>query len=486
MSGVADATPYRSNYVGNGSAVSFPYNFKIANAADLEVIEAGVTLVLNTDYSVTGVGVDGGGTVVRTVAPINGAIGSILRKQPLNMLSVYTPNEDFPSVRVANDLEKLTMEVQFLAEKIARALKFKKASLLSEQDVDDPTVGLFARAKVGGGIDWASVVSAGSVSIPVSIAQGGTGGTTIPTARTNLLLSSQVTIAAAAALPVTQDSYQVVTGNTGITSLATQPAGTIVVLRFTGTPIITHNAASLILIEGVNYTAVVGDVLEFISEGAGNWRQILRNNRAGGLKSTQVFTGSGTWNRPSGIRRVEIEVVGGGGGGGGVSQGVNRAAGGGSAGGYSRKLINVAAIASSTVTVGGGGAGGVAGNNVGTNGTASSWVDGTNTVTGGAGIGGTGSGGVGVVAGAVGGSGSGGDVNVNGGYGVNGDLGSNSSGGHGGASFFGGGGRGGAGTEAGVSAVAYGSGGGGGADNNTAARAGGSGAPGIIIVREFE
>lgn len=100
----------------------------------------------------------------------------------------------------------------------------------------------------------------------------------------------------------------------------------------------------------------------------------------GGLKSTQVFTASGTWNRPSGVTKVIMFVTGGGGG-----------------------------------DIGDGGN--------------SSWSDGTNTITGNGGSRYASGGG-------AGGSASGGDINISGGKG--GDSNETNFDGIGGSSFWGG------------------------------------------------
>lgn len=60
-------------YACNGATFSFPYAFKILSASDMTVIledAAGfqTTLVLNADYTLTGVGSDAGGSIVTTVA----------------------------------------------------------------------------------------------------------------------------------------------------------------------------------------------------------------------------------------------------------------------------------------------------------------------------------------------------------------------------------------------------------------------------------
>lgn len=69
-----------------------------------------------------------------------------------------------------------------------------------------------------------------------------------------------------------------------------------------------------------------------------------------GFSGMQVFTGGGTWNRPSGVRyiRVKVQAAGGGGSGHGES---------GAAGGYAERVLDVSGISSVSVYVGGGGGG---------------------------------------------------------------------------------------------------------------------------------
>lgn len=83
-----------------------------------------------------------------------------------------------------------------------------------------------------------------------------------------------------------------VTGNTGITGFgATAPIGTIRILTFTGTPLITHSASvpGIILPGGVNWQAGAGDTLIFQHRGSGQWRCIgflASDNRLIGIKYT--------------------------------------------------------------------------------------------------------------------------------------------------------------------------------------------------------
>ena len=129
---------------------------------------------------------------------------------------------------------------------------------------------------------------------------------------------------------------------------------------------------------------------------------------AGGeLYRVVVFTSSGNWTKPSGVRKVLVEVYGGGGGGSGNNMSTVATSGGG-AGGVAIKLIDVTSVSSVSVTVGSGGAGGTSINLPGGNGGTSSFGN-YCSATGGSGA-------SGVSAGA-GGSGSGGDINLYGGHG---------------------------------------------------------------------
>lgn len=82
--------------------------------------------------------------------------------------------------------------------------------------------------------------------------------------------------AATTDLSTTTGGYVHVTGTTTITSFGTLPAGRIKSLTFDGALTLTYNATSLILQGATNYTTAAGDVFVFVSEGAGNWRELSR------------------------------------------------------------------------------------------------------------------------------------------------------------------------------------------------------------------
>jgi hypothetical protein len=131
----------------------------------------------------------------------------------------------------------------------------------------------------------------------------------------------------------------------------------------------------------------------------------------------QVFTGSGTWNKPAGLKAVMVRLVGGGGSGGGcaATTGVQASEGaGGGGGGYSEKVILADDLgATETVTIGAGGAASAAGGAGNAGGTTSFGAH--LQATGGAGgSAGVATGASSMAIGGVGGAGSSGDLNISG------------------------------------------------------------------------
>jgi hypothetical protein len=104
-----------------------------------------------------------------------------------------------------------------------------------------------------------------------------------------------------------------VTGTTTITAFGTAPAGTLRRLVFSGILTLTHNATSLILPQGGNVVTAVGDSLQAVSLGSGNWR-VTSYQRVGvnGLISGVAVAASGTavdfTGIPSWVKRITVSV----------------------------------------------------------------------------------------------------------------------------------------------------------------------------------
>ena len=127
-------TTSRADYTGNGTTTAFSVPFYFLDNSHLlvlrTVIASGVTttLVLGSDYTVTGAGVGSGGTVTLTVAPTSAQKVSILRNVPLTQLVHYVENDPFPAASHERALDQLTMEVQQVTETISRSITLPPAT----------------------------------------------------------------------------------------------------------------------------------------------------------------------------------------------------------------------------------------------------------------------------------------------------------------------------------------------------------------------
>lgn len=115
----------RDQQVGNGVTTVFTVPFRILDQTHIEVLRtiSGVTttLVLTTDYTVSGVG--GANTTVTFVAaPAAGATLTFLRNVPLTQETDYVPNDPFPAESHERALDKLTMIAQQQEELIDRSM----------------------------------------------------------------------------------------------------------------------------------------------------------------------------------------------------------------------------------------------------------------------------------------------------------------------------------------------------------------------------
>ena len=101
-------------------------------------------------------------------------------------------------------------------------------------------------------------------------------------------------IASAAALtPGVDGNLFHITGTTGMTSIASIDGAGPIYLVYDDAVAITHNATSLIMLGAANYTTVAGDVICFMHEGSGNYRELFRSLAASdpvGTAKTQTLT----------------------------------------------------------------------------------------------------------------------------------------------------------------------------------------------------
>lgn len=363
-------------YVGNGSTKVFAYPFTVYVDTHLQValqtVSTGIVdaPLSSSLYSVTGIGVDGGGNVTY---PLTGpAIDStkrivIYRDVPYTQDTGLTNQGRLYLESIETQLDLVVMMAQQLAEQLSRALIVNPT--------ETPP-------------DISEIVAAEAYALAASASASAA-------AASQSAAASSEAGAAAAATTVCNALLATLNDLAGLVAA-------------TGDLII-GNAANdwTTLAVGSTGQALV------VSGGKPAW-----GNRVGRIVRTVVSTpGTYTngWTKASTLVAMEVEVIGGGGGGGGAqgnASGAN-AGTGGSGGGYAKKLYLASDLAATeTYVVGALGAGGSAGANNGSNG-------GNSTFKGLTGNGGTGGAGrtatsANAFPGVVGGTGTGGDINVQG------------------------------------------------------------------------
>ena len=132
-----ETTSARNSYIGNGSTPNYEYDFKIFDRTHLQVIILDLeldatTIVLDTDYTVSGVGDAAGGTVTLVGAAqswISGGnlrsnyIISIRRVVPLDQGDDFANQEDFYPENHESRFDYQTMIDQQQQDEIDRCIK---------------------------------------------------------------------------------------------------------------------------------------------------------------------------------------------------------------------------------------------------------------------------------------------------------------------------------------------------------------------------
>jgi hypothetical protein len=116
----------RNDYTGNGSVDTYAYSFQIYDETELIVVteEDGtqVTLTLNVDYTVTGVGATAGGNVVLTDDLGSGVLLGIIRDPDyLQGIDLRRSATLIPPT-LERGYDRLTMQTLALSEKVSRCL----------------------------------------------------------------------------------------------------------------------------------------------------------------------------------------------------------------------------------------------------------------------------------------------------------------------------------------------------------------------------
>ena len=135
----------RLQYTATASQTIFVYDFPIASSSDLEVLQTvnatGVTntLILTTDYTVSGVGNDAGGNVTLVTGAALNDIITITGKTPLSRTTDFNNAGDFLASEVNSQLDKITRILQENDTKADRSVKLKEEDTSAELEIPTAT-----------------------------------------------------------------------------------------------------------------------------------------------------------------------------------------------------------------------------------------------------------------------------------------------------------------------------------------------------------
>jgi len=472
----------KQTFSGGQSALTFSFRTLVSNPEYIKVktvvvaTGAEANLTYNTDYTVSINSNGVGGTV--TVSPTFSTAYNYVVYRDTNEVqeSDYDDYNQFPANTLENDLDRVVMITQELAEDVSRVITFPISSSVSSSTVVFPT------PEANKIIGWNSAATALENKTAVSLGtatQASTAEAQAATNNTNFMTPYLVKVEVENPGAVLIPQANVATGST--TSI-TATNGTITNLTISTLSIAAPTTGSL-LVENSS------GKFERLPPGASG--TVLYSNGDGVLPSYGTLTSttsnsifvttSGTVTIPAGINRIYISGTGGGGGGGGFGGGSNNGGGGGGSGAYCIDLyMAVTASTAYSVTIGAGGSGAAANTNGGSGGT-TTFSGNTMTIS----LSGGGGGGNGETGGSAGGTA--GSISINKQIitqiGRTGSSGVSVNGGDGAGSIFGVGGTGATGSTVATNPLGYGAGGGGNSNGVGGTTTSTAGFQGVLIIK---
>jgi hypothetical protein len=132
---VSDVAP-RIQYTAASSQTDFDFPFAIFSDADLIVDVDGDPQALSTNYSVSGVGDDTGGTVTFLVALTGGEIVTVYRQTEIERTADYQQNGPLSSSSINDDFDKIYIIAQELRAAVQRALRIPLTAAVDDDDLE--------------------------------------------------------------------------------------------------------------------------------------------------------------------------------------------------------------------------------------------------------------------------------------------------------------------------------------------------------------
>jgi hypothetical protein len=397
---IGDVSP-RIQYAATGSQTAFTYPFPVFADTDLEVYVDDDPKIIAVDYAVAGAGNSSGGTVTFATAPADGAVVTLRRKLAVQRTTDFQESGDFRAKTINDELDREVAFIQQVADGVGRSIRLSDADVPASLTLPAKA----ARAGKALGFDGNGNVTLSSHDLSQIETDAANAATHAATAATNAAQAvaaagtagTAATNAAQSAAEAELYAQQALGGDakdlkvsaddttpgyledkllaSGLASLATQNGGGDET-RTLDVPVASQaeaeagedNTKAMTALRTSQAIAALQRAIASQAEaeaGTDNTKDMtpLRVAQAiaalagGGIAmSTQVFTASGTYTKPSGLLYAWVFVTGGGGGGGLPSGGGWGAGGGG--GGTAIKLIAAASLgATETVTVGSAGGG---------------------------------------------------------------------------------------------------------------------------------
>jgi len=102
----------RDQYVASAAQTVFAYTFEIFDKDDIAVEQNGTLLAEGTNYTVSGVGVDAGGSITLLVGATSGDVITLYRDMALERVTDYQQNGDFLANEVNDDFDRLWAATQ--------------------------------------------------------------------------------------------------------------------------------------------------------------------------------------------------------------------------------------------------------------------------------------------------------------------------------------------------------------------------------------
>jgi hypothetical protein len=278
---MVETTINKVQYDCDGVETDFDFTFKIFNKTDIRVIIAdtdGVEteLIYITDFSVHAINNNftSGGTVTTVATYSSEYTITIIREVELTQESDYVENESHPAAVYENDLDKLTMMVQQLEEKLNRALLVP---------VSDEAVSLEIPPIPSRTSRYAAYDAEGS---PIAVTP--IGGTVTVTAFMETLLDDETAAAGRATL-------EVYSQNETDTAIGILKGFLAIAIAQTGTAQPTIAAGGAVEINGVRYTNPSEVAITGATANA-TWYDILLTPSGTTFTASFVARGTGVWS----------------------------------------------------------------------------------------------------------------------------------------------------------------------------------------------